>query len=62
MNTKAVGNLIRDNRTFQINSVLQTGGTLGMCQLDASLANLVKDGVIAKDVARREAIDPKRFA
>jgi len=62
INNKAIGNLIRDNRTFQINSMLQTGGTQGMCQLDASLAQLVKNGVITQDVARREAIDPKRFA
>ncbi len=40
---KAVGNLIRENKTFQIRSVLQTGGAQGMCLLDDSLADLVKN-------------------
>lgn len=62
LNNKAVGNLIRDSRTFQIKSVLQTGGSQGMCELDTSLADLVKEGVISKETARKEALEPKRFA
>lgn len=58
---KAVGNLIRDNKTFQIKSVLQTGGTQGMCLLDASLAELVKSGTITREEAARNAEDPARF-
>jgi twitching motility protein PilT len=58
---KAVGNLIRDNKTFQIKSVLQTGGTHGMCLLDASLAELVKSGAITREEAARNAEDPGRF-
>ncbi len=59
---KAVGNLVRDNKTFQIKSVLQTGGTQGMCLLDASLAELVKSGTITREEAARNAEDPARFA
>ncbi|MEM6454172.1 MAG: type IV pilus twitching motility protein PilT [Acidobacteriota bacterium] len=62
MNTRAVGALIRDQKTFQITSAMQTGTNLGMCQLDASLASLVKQGVITKDEARKQAEDPKKFA
>jgi twitching motility protein PilT len=58
---KAVGNLVRDNKTFQIKSVLQTGGTHGMCLLDASLADLVKSGTITREEAARNAEDPARF-
>jgi len=58
---KAVGNLIRENKTFQIKSVLQTGATHGMCMLDASLAELVKNKVITRDEAARNAEDPQRF-
>ena len=58
---KAVGNLIRDNKTFQIRSVLQTGATHGMCLLDASLADLVKKGVITAEEAARNAEDPAKF-
>jgi twitching motility protein PilT len=59
---KAVGNLIRDNKTFQIKSVLQTGSSQGMCLLDASLADLVKNKVITREEAARNAEDPAKFA
>jgi twitching motility protein PilT len=58
---RAVGNLIRDNKTFQIKSVLQTGGTHGMCLLDASLAELVKSGAITREEAARSSEEPARF-
>ena len=59
---KAVGNLIRDNKTFQIRSVLQTGSSQGMCLLDASLAELVKNRVITREEAMRQADEPQKFA
>jgi twitching motility protein PilT len=59
---KAVGNLIRDNKTFQIKSVLQTGASHGMCLLDASLAELLKNKVITREEALRNAEDPAKFA
>ena len=60
--TKAVSNLIRDNKTFQIRSVLQTGAARGMRELDASLAELLDAGVISREEARRQAENPDRFA
>jgi twitching motility protein PilT len=62
MANKAVGNLIRENKTFQIKSVLQTGAAHGMCLLDASLAELVKTRVITREEAQRNAEEPQRFA
>jgi len=59
---KAVGNLIRENKTFQIKSVLQTGGAQGMCLLDASLADLLKKGVITREEALKHTDDPAKFA
>jgi twitching motility protein PilT len=59
---KAVGNLIRENKTFQIRSVLQTGAGQGMCLLDGSLAELVKQKVIRREDAARQADDPQKFA
>jgi twitching motility protein PilT len=59
---KAVGNLIRDNKTFQIKSILQTGGSQGMCLLDSSLADLVNQKVITREEALRHCEDPQRFA
>jgi twitching motility protein PilT len=58
---KAVGNLIRENKTFQIKSVLQTGATHGMCQLDASLTELIKKGFISRDEAAKHADEPQKF-
>ncbi|MEM7586166.1 MAG: type IV pilus twitching motility protein PilT [Acidobacteriota bacterium] len=60
-NTKAVSNLIREQKTFQLHSVMQTGGQYGMCLLDHSLAELVKKRVITKDTARVEAEKPEAF-
>ena len=59
---KAVGNLIRENKTFQIKSVLQTGGAQGMCMLDASLADLLKKGIITREEALKHTDDPAKFA
>jgi twitching motility protein PilT len=58
---KAVSNLIRDNKTFQIRSVLQTGASHGMSLLDTSLADLVKRKVVTRDEAARHAEDPARL-
>ena len=58
---RAVGNLIRESKTFQIRSVLQTGGGQGMCLLDASLAELVKARTITREEALRHAEEPARF-
>lgn len=61
VNNKAVGNLIRENKTFQIQSMLQTGASQGMCLLDDSLNRLVQAGEIDREEALRQASDPKRF-
>jgi len=57
--TKAVGNLIRENKTFQIQSILQTGAAQGMAQLDQSICNLVKTGEISREEALKHVEDPK---
>jgi twitching motility protein PilT len=59
LGTRAVANLIRDQKTFQIRSVLQTGSSQGMMLLDASLAQLVRSGVITREAALEQCDDPK---
>ena len=59
--TKAAANLIRDNKTFQIRSILQTGAAHGMVQLDASIAELVRSGVVTREEALLHADDPARI-
>ncbi len=57
----AVSNLIRDQKTFQIRSIMQTGRSEGMSLLDDSLVDLVKAKLITNEAAKRVGEDPKRF-
>lgn len=61
INNNAVANLIRENRTYQIKSILQTGRAQGQRLLDASLSQLVKDKVITKKEALKHAEEPESF-
>ena len=56
--TSAVRSLIRQNKSFQITSAMQTGRRQGMVMLDDSLAELVRSGVVTKDAAMVVANDP----
>jgi twitching motility protein PilT len=58
---KAVGNLIRENKTFQITSTLQTGASQGMCLMDDSLGQLVRKGLVSREEALRHCEDPRRI-
>lgn len=53
----AVRNIIREGKTHQIDSVIQTSGQLGMQAMDATLAQMVKIGQITSDDARSYATD-----
>jgi len=61
VNNKAIGNLIRENKTFQIFSILQTGSAKGMCLLDSSLNQLIAAGTITREEALLHCDDPKRI-
>ena len=58
---RAVGSLIRDCKTVQIQSVLQTGRSQGMLLLDDSIAELVREKKITREMALRFCEDPKRL-
>jgi twitching motility protein PilT len=47
----AVRNLIREGKTHQIYSVLQTSSAAGMQTMDTSLAGLVREGKISQKLA-----------
>ncbi len=51
--TPAVGNLIREGKTFQIPSLLQTGGRHGMVTMEASLKRLHLSGTISEEELQR---------
>ncbi len=59
LGTRAVSNLIRESKTFQIRSILQTGISQGMCLLDTSLAHLVREAIVTREEALLHADDPK---
>jgi len=61
INSNAVANLIRENRTYQIKSILQTGGAQGQLPLDLSLARLVQEKAISKKEAVKHAEEPRNF-
>jgi twitching motility protein PilT len=54
-------NMIRDNRMYQIQSLQQRGKSMGITRLDESLAELVRAGKIAMDVARMTAEAPEHL-
>lgn len=55
--THSVSNLIRERKTFQIQSVLQTGKNLGMCTMNDSFLELVRSKQVAPEEAYDRAID-----
>jgi len=57
--TPAVRNLIREAKTHQIYSMMQTGSQYGMQTMDAALADLVRMGKITKDLALRRSSNPE---
>ena len=59
--TTAIRNLIREDRIFQIDSVMQSGGVEGMQTLDQDLQRLVSQGNIDRSTAAQIANNPKLF-
>jgi twitching motility protein PilT len=56
--TPGVRNLIREGKTHQIYSLIQTGGAQGMQTMDASLAGLVRHNKITMALAETRASEP----
>jgi twitching motility protein PilT len=59
--TPAVRNLIREGKTHQIYSVLQTSSSSGMQTMDSSLASLVRAGVISQGLAESRSTTPEEL-
>jgi twitching motility protein PilT len=59
INNAAVANLIRDNRTHEIDNVIETSSELGMVDLNKSLADLVRRGEITAENAFMYSTDPR---
>lgn len=61
INNNAVSTLIREARTHEISTVIQTSSQEGMIDLDRSLAELVRRGEVTVEHAFEHAMDPKTF-
>ena len=59
--TPAVRNLIRESKTFQIPSMIQTGKKYGMQMLDDSIMDLLQRGWISAEEAYIKATDKTKF-
>jgi twitching motility protein PilT len=59
--TSSVGNMIREGKTYQLLSVMQTGKTQGMQMMDAHLLELVSQNRITVEDALDHALDTKTF-
>jgi twitching motility protein PilT len=59
--TPAVRNLIREGKTHQIYSALQTGGQFGMQTMDAALAQLVREHKITRELAESRSSAPEEL-
>ncbi len=57
LTTPAISNLIREAKTFQIQSVMQTSRRLGMVTLTDALVELVEDGQVEAQEAYAKAVD-----
>jgi len=57
--TPAVQNLIRENKSYQIVSTMQTSGAKGMMTMEKCVKELVARGVVAADVALRAGVNVK---
>ncbi len=59
--TSALRNLIREGKSYQIYSVIETGHQYGMQAMDRVLADLHKNGTVTFDEAATRAIDRENF-
>jgi len=59
--TSAISNLIRENKTFQIPSAIQTGKKQGMCALDDAIMELLVKKKISPEEAFDKCVDKTKF-
>jgi len=59
--TPGVRNLIREGKSHQIYSALQTGGQSGMQTMDSALATLARQNLITRELAEARATSPEEL-
>ena len=61
LNNTAVANLIREKRTHEIQTLIETGAAEGMIDMNRSLADLVRAGEITIEAAYSRSLNPKNL-
>ncbi len=61
VNTNAIANLIRDNKLFQIPSMITAGQQYGMISMDQALINLLRENIISPEDAYTRAFDKNQL-
>lgn len=61
INSYAVAHLIRESKTYQIPSVMQTSKKIGMQTMDDALMQLLQEGKITPEYAYERATDKQKF-
>jgi twitching motility protein PilT len=59
--TAPVRAMVRESKTFQIPSAMQTGRRSGMQLMDDAIAGLVRQGTVSAAEAHRHAVHKERF-
>ncbi len=57
----ALAHLIRDGKTYQISSIIQTGRREGMQTMDQAIVDLLKQGEISPEEAHGKCVDRETF-
>ena len=57
----AIRSIIREGKTHQLDTAIQTGASEGMQTMDRTLAKLVQQGTVTYDIAREYAVDVREF-
>jgi twitching motility protein PilT len=61
INSPAIANLIREGKTAQLYSQIQTGASQGMQTLERALANLVEDDKVTREEALQKTTKPEEL-
>lgn len=61
LNNIAIANLIRENKIYEIPTIMEISKSLGMISLNGALVNLVKKGLISSQEALRHSLKPEEL-
>jgi twitching motility protein PilT len=61
LGSSALANLIREGKTSQVPSLIQTGTSMGMQTMDQGLMKMINEGKITKETACEKATDKSHF-